>query len=151
VSNIALTPQRIELVRESFAKIVPSADATASLFYQRLFEIAPQVRPLFQHSIKAQGRKLMSAIALAVGSLQNLPELVPVIEELGRRHLGYGVRDEDYDLVAEALLWTLDKGLGADFTAEVKDAWVAVYATLADTMKGAARQGAAHQPNSRIS
>jgi hemoglobin-like flavoprotein len=85
----------------------------------------------------------MATIGFAVASLDKLPELVPVVQELGRRHVGYGVRDEHYDTVAQALLWTLDKGLGSDFTPEVKDAWVAVYSVLADTMKQAARQAAA--------
>lgn len=82
----------------------------------------------------------MSTIALAVGSLEKMPELAPVVQELGRRHVGYGVKDEHYDIVAEVLLWTLDKGLGPDFTPEVKDAWIAVYTTLADAMKSAARK-----------
>jgi hemoglobin-like flavoprotein len=98
---------------------------------------------LFKGDIKAQGQKLMSTIALAVGSLDKLPELVPVVQDLGRRHAGYGVKDEHYDIVAQALLWTLGKGLGPDFTPEVKDAWTAAYTILADTMKGAARQVAA--------
>src|SRR5215813_1107809 len=126
MTDSAITPHRVELVRQSFAKIVPIAEEATGLFYGRLFETAPQVRPLFKDDIKVQGRKLMSAIALVVGSLQKLPELVPLVQDLGRRHLGYGVKDEDYDLVAEALLWTLDKGLGPDFTPEVKDAWLAV-------------------------
>ena len=85
----------------------------------------------------------MSTLGLAVGSLDGLPELVPIVQDLGRRHAGYGVKDEHYDSVGQALLWTLDKGLGPDFTADVKDAWTAVYAILADTMKNAARQVAA--------
>ena len=143
MANIAITRRRVQLVKQSFAKVVPIGDHAASLFYGRLFEIAPEVRPLFKDDIPAQGRKLMSVLALAVGSLQKLPELVPIVQDLGRRHTGYGVRDEHYDLVAEALMWALDKGLGPDFTPEVKDAWIAVYTTLADTMKGAAQQIAA--------
>jgi nitric oxide dioxygenase len=138
-----MTPQQVLLVKQSFAKVAPIADQAAGLFYGRLFEIAPQVRPLFKGDIKAQGQKLMSTIALAVGSLDKLPELVPVVQDLGRRHAGYGVKDEHYDIVAQALLWTLGKGLGPDFTPEVKDAWTAAYTILADTMKGAARQVAA--------
>jgi hemoglobin-like flavoprotein len=143
MASIAITPRRVQLVKQSFAKVVPIGDQAASLFYGRLFEIAPEVRPLFRDDITAQGRKLISVLALAVGSLQKLPELVPSVQDLGRRHTGYGVRDEHYDLVAEALMWALDKGLGPDFTPEVKDAWIAVYTTLADTMKGAAQQIAA--------
>jgi len=138
-----MTPQQVQLVKESFAKIAPIASQAADLFYGRLFEIAPQVRPLFKGDIKAQGQKLMSTISLAVGSLDNLPALVPVVQDLGRRHVAYGVRDDHYDSVGQALLWTLDKGLGPDFTPEVKEAWGAVYGVLADTMKGAARQAAA--------
>ncbi len=138
-----MTPQQVQLIKQSFAKVAPIAGQAADLFYGRLFEIAPQVRPLFKGDIKAQGQKLMSTIALAVGSLDRLSELVPVVQDLGRRHAGYGVKDEHYDSVGQALLWTLDKGLGPDFTPEVKEAWTAVYIVLADTMKGAARQAAA--------
>jgi nitric oxide dioxygenase len=138
LTDIATTPQQAQLVKQSFAKIAPIAEQAADLFYGRLFDIAPQLRPLFKGDIKAQGRKLMSTIALAVGSLQNLPELVPIVQDLGRRHTGYGVKDEHYDIVAEVLLWTLDKGLGAEFTPDVKEAWISVYTTLAETMKNAA-------------
>ena len=138
-----MTPQQVQLIKQSFAKVAPIAGQAADLFYGRLFEIAPQVRPLFKGDITAQGQKLMSTIALAVGSLDRLSELVPIVQDLGRRHAGYGVKDEHYDSVGQALLWTLDKGLGADFTPEVKEAWTAVYMVLSDTMKGAARQAAA--------
>ena len=138
-----MTPQQAQLVKQSFAKVAPIADQAADLFYGRLFELAPQVRPLFKGDIKAQGQKLMSTIGMAVASLDRLPELVPVVQDLGRRHAGYGVKDEDYDVVAQALLWTLDKGLGPDFTPEVKEAWTVVYTILADTMKSAAPKIAA--------
>jgi hemoglobin-like flavoprotein len=138
-----MTPQQVQLVKRSFAKVAPISDQTADLFYGRLFEIAPQVRPLFKGDIKEQGRKLMSTIALAVGSLDKLPEIVIAVQELGRRHAGYGVKEEHYDFVGQALLWTLDRGLGPDFTPEVKEAWTAVYTILADTMKSAAQQSAA--------
>ena len=138
MTDIVTTPQQVQLVKQSFAKIAPIAEQAAGLFYGRLFETAPQLSPLFKGDIKAQGRKLMSTIALAVGSLQKMPELVPIIQDLGRRHIGYGVKDEHYDIVAEALLWTLDNGLGADFTPDVREAWISVYTTLADTMKNAA-------------
>jgi nitric oxide dioxygenase len=138
--STAITPRRIELVQQSFAKIAPIAEEAAGLFYRRLFEIAPEVRPLFEGDIASQGRKLMSVLALAVGSLQNLSDLVPIVQDLGRRHTGYGVKDEHYDKVAEALIWTLDQRLGPECTLEVKDAWIAVYTMLANTMKGAAPQ-----------
>lgn len=138
-----MTPQQVLLVKSSFAKVAPIAPQAAELFYGRLFEIAPDVKPLFKGDMAEQGRKLMQVIGMAVGSLDRLPELVPVVQDLGARHAGYGVKDEHYGKVAEALLWTLEKGLGDAFTSEVKDAWVTVYTILADTMKQAAKRAAA--------
>lgn len=140
---MAITPRQVQLVKETFAKVAPIAPQAAELFYGRLFEIAPDVKPLFKGDMKEQGRKLMSVIGMAVSSLDKLPELVPVVQDLGRRHVAYGVKDEYYGTVAQALLWTLEKGLGEAFTTEVKEAWTAVYVVLADTMKAAAKQAAA--------
>ena len=138
-----MTPHQVQLIKQSFALVAPIAPQAAELFYTRLFEIAPEVRPLFKGDMKEQGRKLMATIGMAVGSLDKLPELVPVVQDLGRRHVKYGVKDEHYDVVAPALLWTLENGLGAAFTAEVKEAWTKVYTVLADTMKQAGRSVAA--------
>jgi nitric oxide dioxygenase len=133
-----LTPHQIELVQASYAKIAPIANQVARLFYGRLFETAPYVRPLFKGDVEEQGRKLMSMIGVAVAGLGNLSELVPVVRDLGRRHASYGVKDDHYDVVAQALLWTLEKGLGESFTGEVKQAWASAYILLANTMKEAA-------------
>lgn len=138
-----MTPLQIELVKSTFAKVAPIAPQAAELFYGRLFEIAPDVKPLFKGDMAEQGRKLMQVIGMAVGSLDRLPELVPVVQNLGARHGSYGVKDEHYGVVAEALLWTLEKGLGEAFTPDVKNAWVAAYTVLADTMKQAAKRAAA--------
>jgi hemoglobin-like flavoprotein len=113
------------------------------LFYGRLFETAPYVRPLFKGDMEEQGKKLMSVIGVAVAALDNLPDLVPVVRDLGRRHASYGVKDDHYDIVAQALLWTLEKGLGESFTGDVKEAWASTYTLLADTMKEAAQELAA--------
>jgi hemoglobin-like flavoprotein len=86
-----------------------------------------------------QRKKLMQMLTAAVKGLDRLDQLVPVVEDLGRRHAGYGVEDRHYDTVGAALLWTLEMGLGAAFTADVKDAWATVYGVLATTMKNAAR------------
>ena len=133
-----MTPRQKELVQTSWEKVVPISDTAASLFYGRLFELDPALKPLFTSDIKEQGRKLMTMITTAVRALDNLPGLVPAVQALGRRHTGYGVKDSHYATVGEALLWTLEKGLGADFTAETKEAWVVVYTLLANTMKDAA-------------
>jgi hemoglobin-like flavoprotein len=138
-----MTPEQKQLVRDSFAKLAPIADDAAALFYQRLFTLDPKLRALFTHDMKEQGRKLMSMIATAVAQLDKVEALAPVLRELGKRHIGYGVRDSDYDTVVTALLWTLEKGLGADFTPALKDAWTACYGVLAGEMKAAGRQPAA--------
>ena len=135
-----LTNTQKVLVQESFAAVVPIADDAAVLFYRRLFELDPSLQAMFRGDMTEQRRKLMQMLTAAVKGLDRLDQLVPVVEDLGRRHVGYGVADSHYDTVGAALLWTLEKGLGDAFTAEVKDAWVAVYGLLAGTMKNAAQQ-----------
>jgi hemoglobin-like flavoprotein len=134
----AMTPEQKVLVQSTFAKVAPIADTAAAIFYARLFEIDPSLRPLFTTDIADQGRKLMQTLAVAVTGLDRLDELVPAVRQLGVRHARYGVKDHHYDTVAEALLWTLERGLGSDFTPDVKNAWTAVYGVLASTMKEAA-------------
>jgi hemoglobin-like flavoprotein len=128
------------LVQESFAAVVPIADDAAVLFYRRLFELDPSLQRMFRGDMTEQRRKLMQMLTAAVKGLDRLDQLVPVVEELGRRHVGYGVADAHYDTVGAALLWTLEKGLGNAFTPEVKDSWIAVYGLLAGTMKNAAKE-----------
>ena len=133
-----LTLTQIELVQGTFAIIAPIADDAAALFYRRLFEIDPSLQQMFKGDMAEQRRKLMQMLTAAVKGLPRLDRLVPVVEDLGRRHAGYGVSDAHYDTVGAALLWTLEKGLGSAFTPEVKDAWTTVYGVLASTMKNAA-------------
>ena len=135
-----LTPRQVELVQTTWEKCVPIADQAAALFYGRLFELDPNLKPMFKSDIKEQGKKLMQMITAAVRGLNDLNRLVPVVQDLGRRHVGYGVKDEHYATVGTALLWTLEKGLGDDFTPEVKDAWASVYGVLAGTMRKAAAE-----------
>jgi hemoglobin-like flavoprotein len=119
---------------------MPIADDAAALFYRRLFELDPSLQRMFKGDMTEQRRKLMQMLTAAVKGLDRLDQLVPVVEDLGRRHVGYGVADAHYDTVGAALLWTLEKGLGNAFTPEVKDAWIAVYGLLAGTMKNAAKE-----------
>jgi len=133
-----LTPQQIELVQGSWKKVQPISDAAAGMFYGRLFELDPSLKPLFKGDMKEQGKKLMGMIAVAVGGLSRLEAIVPKVQELGRRHVRYGVKDQHYETVAAALLWTLQKGLGDAFTPDVKEAWVTTYGVLSKTMKDAA-------------
>src|SRR5690349_9794217 len=137
------TVHQKHLVQSTFASIATIADAAAVLFYQRLFELDPSLRPMFRGDMAEQRRKLMQMITAAVKGLDRLEQLVPVVQDLGRRHARYGVADSHYDTVGAALLWTLEMGLGKTFTAEMKEAWTAVYVLLATTMKDAAREAAA--------
>jgi hemoglobin-like flavoprotein len=138
-----MTPTEKSLVQQTFAQVAPIAEQAAALFYVRLFELDPALKALFKVDMREQGRKLMQMIGLAVSKLDALDELVPAVEALGRRHVGYGVKEADYDTVGAALLWTLGQGLGPAFTPEVKSAWTTVYGVLASTMKTAARSVAA--------
>jgi hemoglobin-like flavoprotein len=138
-----ITPTQKGLVQETFGLVVPIAPTAAALFYQRLFDLDPSVRPMFKGDIGEQGKMLMQALALAVKSLDRPEALMPVLQNLGRRHVKYGVTDAHYDTVGAALIWTLEKGLGERFTADVREAWVAVYDVVATTMKVAANEAAA--------
>ena len=138
-----MTPREIELVQASWKKVEPISEAAAELFYNRLFALDPALKPMFRGDMKEQGRKLMSMISFAVNSLTKIERLLPGLRALGQRHGGYGVRDEHYETVGAALIWTLAKGLGPGFTAEVKEAWIAAYTVLANTMKAAAERQAA--------
>jgi hemoglobin-like flavoprotein len=134
-----LTVAQKDLVQGTFASIATIADDAAVLFYQKLFELDPSLRPMFRGDMAEQRKKLMQMITAAVKGLDRLEQLVPVVQDLGRRHGAYGVQESHYETVGAALLWTLEAGLGKAFTPEVKDAWAAVYGLLATTMKNAAR------------
>jgi len=135
-----LTAAQKTLVQTSFATIIPIADDAAALFYQRLFELDPSLQAMFRGSMIEQRKKLMQMLTAAVKGLDRLEQLVPVVQDLGRRHANYGVAEAHYDTVGAALLWTLEMGLGTAFTAETREAWTAVYGLLATTMKDAARE-----------
>lgn len=133
-----MTEKQIDLVQSSWEKCVPIADVAADLFYTKLFELDPSLRALFTTDRKEQGRKLMLMITTAVRGLKNLGQIVGAVQDLGKRHVAYKVKDEHYDTVGAALIWTLGQGLQEDFTEEVKEAWIEVYTLLANTMKDAA-------------
>jgi hemoglobin-like flavoprotein len=135
-----VTSAQKQLVHNSFAKIAPIADDAAALFYRRLFELDPRLKLMFRGDMAEQRQKLMQMITAAVTGLDHLEQLVPVLQDLGRRHAGYGVADAHYDTVGQALLWTLEKALGRAFTPELRHAWTTVYTLLATTMQEAARE-----------
>ena len=128
----------ISLVRESFDLVEPIAPQAATLFYDRLFTLDPGLKPLFTGDMGAQGAKLMQMIGVAVATLDTPEVLLPALRQLGQRHAGYGVKEAHYEIVGDALLKTLQQGLGAAWTPEVESAWIDVYGLLASTMKDAA-------------
>ena len=138
-----LTQAQIVLVQNSFAVVAPIADDAAALFYRRLFEIDPTLKAMFKGDMAEQRRKLMQMLSAAVKGLNHIDRLIPVVEDLGRRHANYGVEEHHYDTVGNALLWTLEKGLGAAFTPDVREAWATVYGLLASTMARAAAKSEA--------
>ena len=133
-----LTSDQITLIEDSFADVVPIKDQAAALFYGRLFEIAPEVRPLFKSDLTEQGAKLMATLGIVVKGLRNLDAVVPIAAKLATRHVDYGVKPEHYAPVGAALLWTLGQGLGEKFTPEVERAWTEAYGILSGAMIGAA-------------
>jgi hemoglobin-like flavoprotein len=139
-----MTPEQVSEIKASFSKVAPIAEQAAALFYGRLFEIAPEVRPLFKATdMKEQGRKLMGTLAVVVKGLDDLPALMPAVQALAVKHNGYGVTAAHYAPVGAALLWTLEQGLGDGFTPSVRDAWTSAYGTLSGAMIAAAGQSPA--------
>jgi len=138
-----MTPEQIARIQESFARVAPITETVAELFYGKLFELEPELKLLFKSDMKEQGAKLMATLNVVVNGLTDLELIVPAVQALGRRHVGYGVKSSHYDIVGEALIWTLGEGLGDAFTDDVKEAWVVAYGILATTMKDAAADMAA--------
>ena len=130
----AMTGEQIRLVQETFRRIEPAAPLVAEVFYRRLFEIAPHVQQRFPVDISNQGAKLMAMLAIAIANLDNMDEIEPVVRDLGRRHVAYGVTVDDYRPVGQALMWTLEQGLREEFTPQVRSAWLAAYGMLTDIM-----------------
>lgn len=135
-----VTPEDVSLVQSSWAKVAPISDTAADLFYGKLFELDPSLKELFPDDMSEQKKKLMQTLAVCVNGLSDLGEIVPAVKALGQRHVGYKVKDEHYETVGTALLWTLGQGLGDDFTPETENAWTGVYTVLATTMKEAAAE-----------
>ncbi|MEM7129684.1 MAG: adenylate/guanylate cyclase domain-containing protein [Chloroflexota bacterium] len=137
-SSLRMPQEQISLVQTTFAQVLPIAEETAQLFYNRLFELDPDLRPLFKEDMRDQQRKLMATLHVVISGLANPEKIIPAARDLGRKHVAYGVRDEHYDLVGAALLWTLGQEIGEDFTPDVQDAWEEMYSRVSSAMKAAA-------------
>src|SRR6478735_125768 len=130
----AMTPEQVTLVQQTFGQVAPIADKAAEIFYDRLFEVATTVKPLFQGDMAEQRRKLIAMLAVVVRGLSDLPSILPAASALAKRHVDYGARPEHYPVVGAALLWTLERGLGPQWTSEAASAWTAAYSTLSSFM-----------------
>lgn len=136
-----MTPEQKRLIMESWQVLEPEADMVADIFYDRLFALEPELTDLFENTdLDGQKRKLLQALSLTVASLDELPTLVPLLQDLGSRHVGYQVEDTHYDTVGAALLSTLEQGLGTRFSKKVADAWASAYKFVSDTMKDGANR-----------
>ena len=134
-----MTPEQKQLVADTWKQLAPMAEAAADMFYRRLFEIDPATRKLFRATeMVAQRKKLLQTLSFAINGLNDLDGLSSKVEDLGRRHAGYGVTDAHYDSVGAALLWTLEQGLGCAWTPAVASAWIEVYHLLSGIMRNAA-------------
>ena len=129
-----MTADEVVLVQSSFAQVAPIADTASALFYGRLFETNPELRPLFAEDMTEQRRKLIQMLAMVVGGLSRPETVLPAAQALGVRHVSYGVTPEHYAPVGAALLWTLEQGLGEHFTPEVRSAWTSAYGLLSGVM-----------------
>jgi hemoglobin-like flavoprotein len=129
-----MTPEQVTLVQQSFGKVAPIADQAAVMFYDRLFEVAPQVKAMFPADMTEQRKKLMATLAVVVNGLLNLESILPAAAALAQRHVAYGAKAEHYPVVGSALLWTLEKGLGDGWTPDIASAWTAAYGTLSGFM-----------------
>ena len=137
-----LSARQVELVRGGFARVRPMSRTVAELFYARLFATAPRTQSLFKGDMAEQGAKLMATLGFVVGGLGRLDALLPAVGDLARRHVAYGVTEDLYAPVGEALIWTLKQGFGDEFTPEVEAAWALAYGHLSTAMVEAARTGA---------
>jgi nitric oxide dioxygenase len=129
-----MTPEQVNLVQQSFAKVAPISERAAVIFYDRLFEVAPSVKEMFPADLTEQRKKLMATLAVVVNGLSNLAAVLPAASALAKRHVSYGAKPEHYPVVGGALLWTLEKGLGTAWTPDVAAAWTAAYDTLSGYM-----------------
>ena len=135
-----MTPEQITLVQSSFEKVLPMSQDVGRLFYGRLFELDPSLRPLFKEDMKEQEHKLMVTLEIMAKGLSVQEVIIPALQQMGKRHAGYGVKPEHYDTVGSALFWTLEQGLGEEFTPDVREAWTEAYTLISGVMKEASAE-----------
>ncbi|MBW4888737.1 hypothetical protein KXQ82_03385 [Mucilaginibacter sp. HMF5004] len=131
--------EEITLVKESWKLVAVNPLAAGQLFYSRLFQIAPELKPMFRSDMATQSNALTTMIGYVINKLDKLDEIIDEVANLARRHVKYGVKDEHYTIVGEALLWTLKMGLGEHWTPQVSAAWVKCYTLLSSAMINASQ------------
>ena len=130
-----LTAEQIKCIRNSWRRILPIKEKFAELFYARLFELDPKIKPLFRGRLDFQGEKIMTTLNVVVNSIEDIKSVEAMLQAMGNRHIIYGVQAAHYETVGAALLYVLEQSLGDYFTDEVEDAWVTAYSLIASTMK----------------
>lgn len=136
--------QTIRLLQSSFAEVMAIRQEAAALFYERLFALDPALKSLFHDTdMRSQEMKLMAALAMVVGRLRQLDEVIPGLEALAVKHVAYGVEDHHYGTVGQALIQTLSLAFGDRFTPELRTAWLAAYGAISGVMIAAARNAGA--------
>jgi len=138
MSAKSLTADQRRLVRDSFEYVRTIAGPVGLLFYGKLFELSPAVRPMFHNDLNLQVRKLMDMLGAMVEALDDFESIRAKLEELGQKHASYGVRPEQYETLISALLWALGEALGADFDARTAEAWRIALCAISETMKSRA-------------
>ena len=148
-----MTQNNIVLVKDSWALVAQlEMELVGGLFYKRLFEIMPEVKPMFSRTpIPEQSKKLLTMLSYVIVKLDKLDEIIEEVKKLARRHTQYGVRDEHYTAVGTALLWTLEQGLGKAWNAELAAAWTEVYTTLAGAMMSVQQEQRMEMSNDLVS
>lgn len=135
-----MTRRDIQLVKSSFEQVRPNLSAISQLFYGRVFQVAPSIRAMFVGDIRAQAKKFQDMLAVLVDGLDHAEQYAPALHAMGQRHLGYGVTDEQYAVVADALVWAVSQGVDGGMTTDEKNAWRSVLGKVCDIMRDGARQ-----------
>ena len=130
-----MTQKQIELVRSTWSRVATLNPVdVGELFYCRIFEIAPQVKSMFHNPMPEQSKKLFAMLNYIISKLDKLDDILHEVAKLAQRHVSYGVNPGHYAVVGQALLWTLEKGLGKNWNDEIKEAWSACYEVLSGAM-----------------
>lgn len=141
-----MTTEQVRLIRESFSELARHGHVAALVFYKRLFEIAPELRPMFKGDIEVQSKKLIDMLGVLIAMLERPTGLELELKAMGARHADYGVEDEHYGVVGAALLGMLAETLDKGFNAEVRTAWTTLYGAVETLMKAGAAEAMSKTP-----